>query len=319
MAVQGFDVEFASGGDLCRAWHYRPAVANGACVVMAHGLGGLRTASLEAYARLFCEAGFSVLLFDYRHFGASGGEPRQLVSVGSQLSDWAAAISFARHLSGVDPDRVALWGTSFSGGHVVVAAARDHRVAALCAQGPMMDGLSASLNIVRYAGFGQLLRLAARGIADTFCALTGRPRLLVPLVAAPGSLATMSTPDALPGYRAIVGPDWVNGICASFALGLAFYRPVAQAGRVRCPSLIIVADDSVAPKAAALRTARRIGAKCEVHEFAMGHFDIYLGAGFERGVALQTEFLMRALCPGEAPQPSSSPTAPIGDVVATTD
>ena len=316
MAIDRTDVEFVSGDIVCRAWRYRPSVANGACIVMAHGLGGLRSASLDAYAQRFAEAGFAVLLFDYRHFGASSGEPRQRVSVRRQLADWAAAVAYARAIPGVDANRVALWGTSFSGGHVVVTAARDARVAALCAQGPMMDGLSASLNIVRYAGLGQLLRLAARGLADAVRALTGRERLRVPLVAAPGALATMSTPDAEPGYRAIVGPDWVNGICASFALGLAFYRPVAVARRVRCPALIIVANDSVAPATAAVRSAKRIGAQCELHEFAMGHFDIYLGEGFERGVTLQTEFLLRTLSQSASERANQMSTAPMESAMA---
>jgi pimeloyl-ACP methyl ester carboxylesterase len=189
-------------------------------------------------------------------------------------------------------------GPRFSGGHVVTAAARDQRVAALCAQGPMMDGLAATLNIVSYAGMAQVVRLAVRGLRDLAHAALGRDRVLVPLVGAPGTLATMSTADAEPGYRSIVGADWVNGICASFALGLAFYRPVTLARRVKCPALVIVADtDSVAPASAAERTARRIGRRCELHRLALGHFDLYTGAGFERGVALQLEFLLRVVGP----------------------
>ncbi|MBL8352157.1 MAG: alpha/beta hydrolase [Burkholderiaceae bacterium] len=297
------DAEFASAGTLCRGWWY-PGSANGrgGCIVMAHGLGGLRSAGLEPYARRFAEAGFAVLLFDYRHFGASDGQPRQWVSVRRQLADWAAAVAFARGQPGVDPDRIALWGSSFSGGHVLVTAARDERVAALCAQGPMMDGLAATLNILRYAGIGQLLRLALRGLRDAAAALSGKPPVMLPLVGAPGTLAAMTTADAEPGYRAIVGRDWVNAICARFALGLAFYRPLRLARRVRCPALLIVADDSVAPASAALETARRLGAHCELHRWACGHFDIYRGAWLERGAALELDFLRRALgaaAPGE--------------------
>ena len=305
-ATERQDTEFTSGDAVCRAWLYRPA-ADGArpCIVMAHGLGGLRTASLEPYALRFAAAGFAVLLFDYRHFGASDGQPRQLVDIGHQLQDWAAAIAHARRLPGVDAERIALWGTSFSGGHVVVAAARDGRVAAISAQGPMMDGLAAALNIVRYAGLMQLLRLAFRGLRDAVGALFGRPPLLVPLVAPPGRLATMSTPDAMPGYRAIVGPDWVNGIAARFALALSFYRPVAHAHKVNCPALIIVANDSVAPAAAAVRTADRIGPLAEWVRLPLGHFDLYVGAGFERTCSHQLAFFSRVM----APLAGSLPTA----------
>ena len=95
--------------------------------------------------------------------------------------------------------------------------------------------------------------------------------------------------------RSIAGPDWQNRICASLALALAFYRPVAMAGRVRCPALVIAVDDSVAPAAAAVRTAQRIGSPCELHRLPIGHFDLYTGEGFERGLALQLSFLRRVL------------------------
>ena len=119
------------------------------------------------------------------------------------------------------------------------------------------------------------------------------PGATVRFVGAPGTLATMTTPDAEPGYRRIAGSDWKNEICASFALGLAFYRPVATAHRVRCPALLIVVDDSVAPAKAAVRTAQRIGASCQLHHLAMGHFDLYAGEGFDQGVRLQLAFLQR--------------------------
>lgn len=220
------DVEFDSAGTTCRAWFYAPE-ASGArpCIVMAHGLGGTRDAGLEPYAEAFRAAGYGVLLFDYRHFGASDGEPRQLLSVPRQLDDWAAAIACARRLPGVDAGRIALWGSSFSGGHVIVAAARDGRIAAVSAQGPMMDGRAAVLNLLRYAGVGTLLRLSAAGLRDQLGAWLGRAPVYVPLIAPPGGFAAMSSADAESGYRAIVPPGWRNQMSARLALQLPLYRP----------------------------------------------------------------------------------------------
>ena len=265
---------------------------------MAHGHGGTRDAGLEPFAVRLAESGFAVLLFDYRHFGASEGEPRQLVSIGGQLQDWAAAVAHARGFPGIDSARIALWGSSFSGGHVVVAAARDFRVAAISAQGPMMDGLAAVLNIIGYAGLGAALALVARGLVDAVRWLLGMPPRMVPLGVAPGQVATMATADAETGYRAIVPPTWRNEICARFALALAFYRPIAHARRVRCPALVQVClRDSVAPAGAAIKTAERIGALAEPKTYEIGHFDIYVGAGFERAVADQVGFFSRVLRP----------------------
>ena len=82
---------------------------------MAHGFSGVRDQRLDAYAERFAAAGLACLVFDYRHFGDSGGQPRQLLDIGRQLDDWRAAIAFARSLEEVDGDRIGLWGTSFSG------------------------------------------------------------------------------------------------------------------------------------------------------------------------------------------------------------
>ncbi|HEU4977446.1 MAG TPA: alpha/beta fold hydrolase, partial [Solirubrobacteraceae bacterium] len=136
------DLTFPSGGEQCAAWLYRPHQPDGEsvpCVVMAHGFSATRSDGLPAYAERFAAAGFAVLLFDYRHFGDSGGEPRQLVHPSRQREDYRSAIAFARTLRGVDPERIALFGSSFSGGHVVVVAAGDERVAAVIAQAPFAD------------------------------------------------------------------------------------------------------------------------------------------------------------------------------------
>ena len=107
---------------------------------MAHGFSGVREQRLDAYAERFAQAGMAVLVFDYRHFGASEGEPRQLLSIARQLEDWRAAVAHARSLEGIDTKRIALWGSSFSGGHVIATAAKDPDVAAVVSQAPYTDG-----------------------------------------------------------------------------------------------------------------------------------------------------------------------------------
>ena len=70
----------------------------------------------------FAEAGFAVLIFDYRYFGESEGRPRQLLLTRLQREDVQAAVRFARSQAGIDPNRIALWGTSLGGGHVFYVA-----------------------------------------------------------------------------------------------------------------------------------------------------------------------------------------------------
>src|SRR4051812_3692776 len=119
------DVAFPSSDDECRAWLFMPDAERPPLVILGHGLGATREYALEPYAERFAEAGIAALVFTYRHFGDSGGQPRQLLDIERQLGDWAAALAYARNLDGIDHDRIALWGTSFAGGHGVEAAARD--------------------------------------------------------------------------------------------------------------------------------------------------------------------------------------------------
>jgi dienelactone hydrolase len=291
------EVAFASHGVTCRAWFYRALAdaPNAPCVVMAHGFGATRDASLEPYARRFAQAGLAVLVFDYRHFGASDGEPRQLVSPRRQLQDYAAAVAFARTLPGVDATRVAVWGTSFAGGHALVSAARIPGLAAAVCQCPLMDGLAAVRGIVGYAGLGQLLRLSAHGLYDLLAAPFGRTHGIA-IVGRPGELAVMTSPDANDGYRALAPPGFRFDVAARVALHVGFYRPVNSASAARCPVLVqICMRDSVAPPAAAEEAIRRLGALGEVQRYDIGHFEPYFGAAFERSVSDQLEFLARHL------------------------
>jgi uncharacterized protein len=297
------EVRFESGGEQLAAMHlagegdaFADARGDRPCVVLAHGFGGTADSGLMPYAERFAAAGLDALVFDYRHFGASGGEPRQLVSVPRQLEDYAAAIAFARGLPDVDPDRIAVWGTSFSGGHVVEVAVADGRVAAVIAQTPAMDGRAALFNVARYAGLGALNRITLAGLRDALGALRGRPPVTMPVVGPPGSVAAMSSPDAEPGYRAITGPSWRNEVAARFALTLALYRPGLKADRLPCPILVQVADrDAVAPPKAAQDAAWLATGRAEVRIYPVGHFDIYVGEPFERSVADQLFFLGRHL------------------------
>jgi fermentation-respiration switch protein FrsA (DUF1100 family) len=290
------EVWFDSWGERCAAWLYEPAgEAPHPCVVMAHGFAGVREARLDAFAERFAEAGIAALVFDYRHFGASEGEPRQLVDIGRQLADWAAAIAYARAHPELDPERIALWGTSFSGGHVIATAARDRRVAAVVSQAPFIDGPAT----LRAGGMASALRLTRAGVIDEWRRLRGREPYRLKVVGPPGSVAAMTSPDAEPGYRAIVPSDssWVDEVPARIALRIGSCRPGRLAGQVRCPLLVCVCDaDAVTPPEPALRAAQA-APRGEQRRYPIGHFDIYVGEWFERAAADQAEFLSRHLLP----------------------
>ena len=277
------DIVIVSHGVHLSAWHYEAesdditTPRGRPCVVMAHGLGGTKDSGLEPYAERFAEAGADVVLFDYRGFGTSDGEPRQVVDHRRHREDYHAAVAHARALPGVDPDRIVLWGTSNSGGHVIAVAADDPLIGGVIAQGAAMDGLSAVLQVWSYAGPRQLLRLIGHGLRDVGRAALGRAPHTIPLVGPPGALGAMTTVDSEPGYTAIGGPSWVNALSARTALTMPMNRPVARAKRLRMPVLLVVAThDAIAPPPAMERVAKRVRGRVEVLRLDVGHFDIYV-------------------------------------------
>jgi dienelactone hydrolase len=298
-AFERFDVQFPAGDARCAAWLYRPVgVERPPVAVLGHGFGATREMRLDAYAERFAAAGLASLVFTYRHFGDSGGEPRQLLDVELQLDDWAAALAYVRGLVDLDGGRVALWGTSFGGGHVIEAAARDGAVAAIVSQCPFTDG-PASLRALGLRANARAFPLAVR---DLLAARRSADPVLIPIVGPPGSAAMMVAPDAEPGYRALIpaSVDFRNGVAARIAFQVGRYRPGRSARNVKCPALFCVCEhDSVTPAGRTIRYARR-APRGEIKSYPVGHFDIYLGEAFERAVTDQTDFLVRELSLGAA-------------------
>ena len=194
----------------------------GACVVMAHGFSLTRHDGLAPYAERLAEAGAAALVFDHRYLGDSGGEPRQRFRKREQLADWRAAVSYARTLDGVDPERIVLWGFSFSGGHAVQTAAADRRIAATLALCPMVDGLARALGTPPALSAW----LTPRALADQF----GRHNL-VAVTGQPGEHAAMTLPGEADGFRASVpeGSPWRNEISPGVFLTVALHRPLMRA------------------------------------------------------------------------------------------
>ncbi|MFC8435552.1 alpha/beta hydrolase [Streptomyces sp. NPDC057253] len=288
------DIEIPCGDTFLAAWLYRPAgEGRHPLVVMAHGIGAVREMRLDAFAERFQAAGLGVLVFDYRHLGASGGQPRQLVNIERQLDDWATATASARSVDWVDPDRVALWGTSFAGGHVLVAAARDPRVAAVVAQCPFIDGRT----VVRATPLKAAVGINALAVADLATSVLRRGPVLVRGAGEPGSVALMTTPEALPALRRMAPDGYLNGVAARLAFSTGRYRPGREAAKVDCPVLFAICEkDQVTPPEDARRaaaTARR----AEVRTYPVDHFGIYFGNAFESAVADQCAFLTGHLLP----------------------
>lgn len=288
------DVYFPSGGDLCAGWLYVPeGVESPPVVILGHGFGATREMRLDAFAERFAEAGIAALAFTYRHFGDSGGEPRQLLSIKRQLADWDAAIDYVKNRDDLDGERVAVWGSSFGGGHAITVASRHPELRAAVAQCPFTDG-HASISALGPVGIMRVMPVVAR---DYVARIARREPVRIAVAGKPGTRAIMNAADALPGYLALVpdGKEFVNEVAARIATQATFYRPGRAAKDVKLPILFCVCDhDSVTPPTQTLAYART-APMGEIKSYAFGHFDIYLGKPFEEVVVDQIEFLTRHL------------------------
>ncbi len=304
------DVTFVVDGTRCSGWWY-PAADGGddadassddrrrPCVVMAHGLAAVKEMRLDAYAERFAAAGMSVFVFDYRGFGSSDGEPRQLLDIDAQHADWEAAVAYARTRPSVDGTRIVLWGSSLSGGHVLHLAQRVN-AAGVIAQVPHTDAIASA----RSTGLAASARLGIHALYDAGREALGRSPHYVPATGRPGELAIMSSPEATE-YLDLVpeGFDFDQRVAARFGLRLAGYSPGRALAHLTVPVLMQVGTrDQTTPPAAAIKAAgagRHVTLK--VHD--VGHFEPYTGEAFEVFVGEQIEFLRSTVLEGPGVPP----------------
>jgi len=261
---------------------------------MGHGFGGTKDMLLEQYAVRYQAAGYAVLTFDYRYFGKSGGEPRQLLLLTNQLEDYKAAVEYARSLKEIDPARIAIWGTSASGGYGIPIAAEDEGIACVVAQCPGIDSKASSKMFKEQLGLGLMLRLFVHAQRDMGRSRIGMPAHKLPIVGKPGTLAFFPFADAYDGYSKLASESFVNEVCARVILRSAGYDPIQVIRNISTPVLVQICEyDSLAPVSPEAEAVLKQHA--DVIRYPIGHFDIYTGNDFEKAVSDQLEFLEKNL------------------------
>lgn len=291
------DISFRVDDTDVRAWFYVPynQLKPLACVVMGAGFGGTKEVTLEKYALRFAGHGIAVLSIDFRHFGFSDGEPRQLFSIERQLEDYRAAIAYARNRKEIDPEKIVVWGTSGSGGYGLILAASDKKIACVIGQCPTLDRNEDGRKSVEREGVGIYLQLFLHALRDKGRAMFGLSPHTFPIVGKPGTTAMLRAPGAFEAYSKLASRSetFENEICARSMLHIGKkYNPIDYADSVECPVLLQIAEkDNLISQASYINTARILGDYAHVKTYPAGHFDIYEGKNFEKAVLDQIAFI----------------------------
>lgn len=294
------DVQFAVEGSTIRAWLYLPDDLSTPvpCIILSNGFGGTKDCAMEQYALRFVAAGWAALAYDYRYFGESGGQPRQLFAVAAQLDDLRTAIAYARQRPEIDATKLVLWGTSAAGGYGLAIAAEDAAIAAVISQCAGLDHDTDSKVFLRREGIGHFLRLFVHAQRDKGRSRFGLSPHTYPIVGPPGTMAVFTIPEAFEGYARVAqdSGSFRNEVCGRWLLIGQAPDFVELSKRVRCPVLFLACehDNLVAPDSYQ-RAADILGAKATVQTYPIGHFDIYEDAHFERAMEAMLSFLRVSL------------------------
>jgi uncharacterized protein len=293
------DIEFDAEGVTLRGWLYLPDGAAGPvpAVVMAHGFSAVKEMYLDDFAEAFAAGGLGALVFDYRNFGASDGEPRQEIDPWAQVRDYRHAITYARTRPEVAGDRIGVWGTSYSGGHVLVLGAIDKRVRCVVAQVPLVSGFR---NIQRLVRQDFLAPNRAAMNADRAARYRGEPPAMVPVVDPdPLAVSALPTPDSWEWFSETGktrAPAWRNEVTLRSVEMLMEYEPSAYLERISpTPLLMVVAAlDHLTPFDLALEAYQRAREPKRLVLLPDAHFDAY-GKAFDAASGAARDWFLEHL------------------------
>ncbi len=218
-------------------------------IVQGPGWLGLKDAQLYVrYHEALTAAGMAVLIIDYRGFGDSEGDPRQL-SPNQQLEDLVNAVTYVATRADVDADNIGAFGTGGTGGgNAILHAARDPRVRAVVSQVPVADGEDWLHRMRPEHEWLAYLEMLAQDRRERVKTGTGRqvnPREEI-MIATPERRATTVKKDVdsrVPTAVSLAGVDEILQ-----------YRPINVARSLSTPCMVVaVEDDATTPTDHAVR------------------------------------------------------------------
>ncbi len=279
--MQKQDIVFSSDGIELAGWLVRPSTESKCpLIILTHGLSGIIDLDLERYAEKFTAGGYACLAYDHRNWGRSAGLPRGESDPWQQVADLREAISYARTLPEIDPERIGLWGTSYAGGHVLTTSALDRRVRCVVSQVPLISG---SRTFDAWVPNDKREKFCKRLDADRDARRNGEPAATIP-----AALPDSETEEWV--KRNDVHGRYQNELTVrSFDL-LRTYEPIAFVDKIApTPLLMIVAtNDQQTPTAWQLEAFEQVGQPKRVLKIDCRHYDVYMDKLDEAAAAALT-------------------------------
>jgi fermentation-respiration switch protein FrsA (DUF1100 family) len=258
-------------------------------VVLCHGFTGVRSLILGDYAKIFAEAGFVALTFDYRGYGGSEGIRRRLIPM-EQIDDIRNTISFLETVPEVDPDRIGLWGTSFGGANAPYTAAVDTRIKAVVGQVGFGDGARFLLDTRRFDDRADLLKQVEEDRRRR--AVEGTGTRLSPLDA----LNSAQTNAFLGASLKNVAPSRIDISWETIEKTLE-YKPIEVIDRIAPRALLLIGarDDDLCKIEGYEKLYDRAREPKKLVVLPITHYEIYGGKWLEESSRLAVEWFNRFL------------------------
>jgi uncharacterized protein len=305
------DVEIDAGDARLRGWLYLPDDGDGPfpAVVLAHGFSALKEMGLDRYAEVFAAAGLAAIVYDHRNFGASDGEPRGEIDWIVQMRDYRRVVTWAGERVEIDAERIGVWGTSYSGGLVLIVAATDRRVKCVVSQVPFVSGIETMHRVMppeARAAFFETIDRERRSLA------AGNPPSYVPICVddpeKPPEAPGRRTFRYFDGYRRTLGVPWENRVTIRSLEWRLEYEALPFAAHVApTPLLVIVAeDDDVTPPEIALDAYARAGEPKKLVRIPGHHYRPYVEA-FDESSTVARDWFVEHLRPEARARRSGHP------------
>ncbi|MGX1196070.1 alpha/beta hydrolase [Parvibaculum sp. MBR-TMA-1.3b-4.2] len=289
------DIEFKTeDGVTLRGWFYQGKGTKGPApiVVMAHGFSAVKEMYLGDFAEFFAGEGISTLVYDHRNLGDSDGSPRGHIDPRQQIDGYRDAITHAQSMDEVDADRIGIWGSSYSGAHVLVVGAIDRRVKCVVSQVPLVAGLESARRLIRGDHWAML---RAGFEADRAARMRGEPGARMPVAAPEGEPAVLPTPDTYEFFTEFAKSNeskWENDVTMHSVELFTEYEPGVYVPRISPTPLLLIAatGDHLTPYDL---TAKAYEEALEPKKFLSipcKHFEAYTGENFKMSAPVQREW-----------------------------